>query len=81
MMSWSRGRDWPNLASRATLDSGTMEPAMSLRSLAALGLLLLLWGCNTLAKPTSDPSINEIEHRHDEMMRGVGGGGGGGGSM
>ena len=51
---------------------------MSLRSLAALGLLLFLWGCNTPAKP-ADPSINEIEHRHDEMMRGVGGGGGGGG--
>jgi len=50
---------------------------MSLRSLAALGLLLLLWGCNTMNKP-QDPSINEIERRHDDMMRGMGGGGGGG---
>jgi hypothetical protein len=60
------------------LFAGTKEAAMSLRSLAALGLLLFLWGCNTVGKP-ADPSINEIEHRHDEMMRGVGGGGGGGG--
>jgi hypothetical protein len=58
--------------------AGTKEAAMSLRSLAALGLLLFLWACNAPGKPT-DPSINEIEHRHDEMMRGLGGGGGGGG--
>lgn len=54
---------------------------MSLRSLAALGLLLLLWGCNAPAKP-SDAAINEIERRHDDMMmRGLGGGGGSGSGM
>jgi hypothetical protein len=53
---------------------------MSVRSIAALMALLLLQlcGCASVGKP-ADPSLNEIEHRHDEMMRGVGGGGGGGG--
>jgi hypothetical protein len=51
---------------------------MSLRSLAALGLVLFLWGCNAPGKP-NDPSLNELEHRQEEMMRGLGGGGGGGG--
>jgi hypothetical protein len=58
------------------LGAGTKEAAMSLRSLAALGLALLLWGCNPPGKPT-DPAINEIERRHDDMMmRGLGGGSG-----
>ena len=60
------------------LVAATKEAAMSLRTLAALGMLLFLWGCNTVNKP-QDPSINEIERRPDDMMvRGMGGGGGGG---
>jgi hypothetical protein len=55
---------------------------MSLRSLAALAVLILsqLCGCVTAGKP-SDPSINEMERRHDEMMQRMGGGSGGGSGM
>jgi hypothetical protein len=68
-------RPWSDLAGvigqmagqRAMLGAGTKEAAISLRFLAALGLLLFLWGCITVGKP-ADPSIHEIEHRHDEMM-------------
>jgi hypothetical protein len=54
---------------------------MSLRPILVLALLIMtqLSACVTAGKP-SDPSINEIERRHEEMMRGMGGGGGGGGS-
>ena len=55
---------------------------MSLRSLAALAVLILsqLSACATNGKP-SDPSINEMERRHDEMMQRMGGGSGGGSGM
>jgi hypothetical protein len=58
------------------------EGTMSLRSLAALAVLILsqLSACATNGKP-SDPSINEMERRHDEMMQRMGGGSGGGSGM
>jgi len=55
---------------------------MSLRSITVLVALILLQlcGCVTAGKP-SDPSINEMERRHDEMMQRMGGGSGGGSGM
>ena len=55
---------------------------MSLRSIATLVALVLLQlcGCATAGKP-SDPSITDMERRHDEMMQRMGGGSGGGSSM
>ena len=52
---------------------------MSLRSIAILAALILfqLCGCITASK-TSNPSGNELEHRHDEMMQRMGGGSGSG---
>jgi hypothetical protein len=52
---------------------------MSLRSLTVLAALILLQlcGCAAMSKP-SDPSVNELERRHDEMMQRMGGGSGGG---
>jgi hypothetical protein len=51
---------------------------MSLRSLAALGLSLFLWGCSVPSRP-ADPAIDEIERRHEDMlMRGLGAGTGSG---
>jgi len=47
--------------------------------LAAL-ILLQLCGCAAASKP-SDPSVNELERRHDEEMLRTGGGGGGGSGM
>ena len=54
---------------------------MSLRLILALAILILadLSACTTASKP--DPAINEIERRHDEMMRGMGSGSGGGSGM
>jgi len=55
---------------------------MSLRSITVFVALILLQlcGCVTAGKP-SDPSINEMERRHDEMMQRMGGGSGGGSGM
>jgi hypothetical protein len=55
---------------------------MSLRSITVLVALILLQLCScvTAGKP-SDPSINEMERRHDEMMQRMGGGSGGGSGM
>jgi hypothetical protein len=55
-----------------------MEAMMSLRSLAILAALILLQlcGCAAATKP-SDPAVNELERRHDEMMLRTGSGGGG----
>ena len=55
---------------------------MSLRSISVLAALILLQlsGCVTTSKP-SDPSVNELERRHDEMMQRMGGGSGGGSGM
>jgi hypothetical protein len=39
--------------------------------------LLQLCGCVVANKP-SDPAVNELERRHDEMMQRMGGGSGGG---
>ena len=52
---------------------------MSLRSLTVLAALILLQlcGCAALNKP-SDPAVNELERRHDEMMQRMGSGSGGG---
>ena len=52
---------------------------MSLRSITLLAALILLQlcGCATTNKPL-DPSVNELERRHDEMMQRMGGGSGGG---
>jgi hypothetical protein len=52
---------------------------MSLRSITVLAALVLLQlcGCITAGKP-SDPSVNELERRHDEEMQRMGGGSGGG---
>jgi hypothetical protein len=57
----------------------TTEATMSLRSITVLAALILLQlgGCVTTSKP-SDPSINELERRHDEMMQRMGGGSGSG---
>ncbi|MBV8189371.1 MAG: hypothetical protein JOY64_31795 [Alphaproteobacteria bacterium] len=50
---------------------------MSLRSLAALGLVLFLCACNVPGKPSASV-VNEIERRHDDMMmRGLDPGDGG----
>ena len=59
---------------------------MSLRSIAAftalvLQLLMQLLGCATTAGKPSDPTVNELERRHDEMMQRMGGGSGGGSGM
>jgi hypothetical protein len=55
---------------------------MSLRSITVFVALILLQlcGCVTASKP-SDPSVNELERRHDEMMQRMGGGSGGGSGM
>jgi len=55
---------------------------MSLRSITVLLALILLQlcGCVTTSKP-SDPTANDLERRHDEMMQRMGGGSGGGSSM
>jgi len=54
---------------------------VSLRSITVLAaLILLLCGCATTSKPR-DPSVNELERRHDEMMQRMGGGSGGGSGM
>jgi hypothetical protein len=52
---------------------------MSLRSIAVLATLIVLQlcGCVTASRP-SDPSVNELERRHDEMMQRMGGGSGSG---
>ena len=52
---------------------------MSLRSITLLAdlVLLQLCGCVAASKP-SDPSVNELERRHDEMMQRMGGGSGSG---
>jgi hypothetical protein len=54
---------------------GTKEAMMSLRSIAVLAVLMLLQlcGCAVANKP-SDPAVNELERRHDEMMQRMGGG-------
>jgi hypothetical protein len=61
---------------------GTKEAIMSLRSVTVLTALILLQlcGCVTAGKP-SDPTINELERRHDENMQRMGGGSGGGSGM
>ena len=52
---------------------------MSLRSITVLAALILLQLCGCVATSNpSDPSINELERRHDEMMQRMGGGSGGG---
>jgi hypothetical protein len=58
---------------------GTKEAMMSLRSIVVLAALILLQlcGCVVANKP-SDPAVNELERRHDEMMQRMGGGSGGG---
>ena len=50
---------------------------MSLRSITVLAALILVQLCGyvTTSKP-SDPSVNELERRHDEMMQRMGGGSG-----
>ena len=50
---------------------------MSLRSITVLATLILLQLCGCVAanKP-SDPTVNELERRHDEMMQRMGGGSG-----
>jgi hypothetical protein len=55
---------------------------VSLRSITVLAALILLQlcGCAATSKP-SDPSVNELERRHDEMMQRMGGGSGGGSGM
>jgi hypothetical protein len=57
----------------------TKEATVSLRSIAALAALILLQlcGCAPTSKP-SDPSVNELERHHDEMMQRMGGGSGSG---
>jgi hypothetical protein len=57
----------------------TKEATMSLRSITILAALILLQlcGCVAASKP-SDPSVNELERRHDEMMQRMGGGSGSG---
>ena len=52
---------------------------MSLRSITVLAALILLQVCGCVAtSKSSDPSVNELERRHDEMMQRMGGGSGGG---
>jgi hypothetical protein len=68
------------LADRATgcdVAPGTTEAMMSLRSITVLAALILLQlcGCVTASRP-SDPSVNELERRHDEEMQRMGGGSG-----
>jgi hypothetical protein len=55
---------------------------MSLRSVMALAALILLQlcGCVTTNK-SSDPTANNLERQHDEMMQRMGGGSGGGSGM
>lgn len=52
---------------------------MSLRSITVLAALIVLQlcGCTAASRP-SDPSVNELERRHDEMMQRMGGGSGSG---
>jgi hypothetical protein len=58
----------------------TREATVSLRSITVLTALILLQlcGCVTTTSKPSDPSVNELERRHDEMMQRMGGGSGGG---
>jgi hypothetical protein len=56
---------------------GTKEAMMSLRSIAVLAALILLQLCGCVANKPSDPAVNELERRHDEMMQRMGGGSGG----
>jgi hypothetical protein len=57
----------------------TKGATMSLRSIIVLAALILLQlcGCAATGKP-SDPSVNELERRHEEMMQRMGGGSGSG---
>jgi len=57
----------------------TKEATMSLRSITVLAALIRVQLCGyvTTSKP-SDPSVNELERRHDEMMQRMGGGSGSG---
>lgn len=52
---------------------------MSLRSISVLAavILLQLCGCATAGR-TSDPSVNVLEQRHEEMMQRMGGASGSG---
>jgi hypothetical protein len=51
---------------------------MSLRSIVILAALILLQLCGcAVANRPSDPAVNELERRHDEMMQRMGGGSGG----
>ena len=51
---------------------------MSLRSIVVLAALILLQLCGfAVANKPSDPAVNELERRHDEMMQRMGGGSGG----
>jgi hypothetical protein len=55
---------------------------VSLRSITVLAALILLQLCGCAAtSKSSDPSVNELERRHDEMMQRMGGGSGGGSGM
>ena len=46
---------------------------MSLRRVAAFTILILLvCGCTAATKP-SDPTVDDLERRHDEMTRRTGG--------
>ena len=58
------------------LRDGTREAMMSLRSITILAALILfqLCGCVTASRP-SDPTVNELERRHDEEMQRAGGSG------
>lgn len=49
---------------------------MPLRRVAAITILaLLVCACTSVSKP-SDPTVSDVERRHDEMMRRMGGGSG-----
>ncbi len=54
---------------------------MSLRSIAALSLALLLLlqlcGCAATTGRPANASVDDMERRHDEMMKRMGGGSGG----
>jgi hypothetical protein len=55
---------------------------MSLRSAVALAALILLQLCGCLTtNRSSDPTVNDLERNHDEMMQRMGGGSGGGSGM
>jgi hypothetical protein len=51
---------------------------MSLRSITVFAVLILLQLCGCVtANKSSDPTVNELERRHDEDMQRMGGGSGG----